>query len=316
MKATKNSHQDGRAFSRQWKEAFSLIEVLVAVTLMSVIVLGLLAMFTEVQRAFRTGITQVDVMESGRSAMEMISREIEQATPTRLQNSASFFAFNRRWTGSEMAPLVQTLPGAGPTAAVQRRVNLVQDVFFTTRENQNWQGVGYSVTYDGSSVGTLFRYENNASAIDSIGVANLGTTTFQARPNRIADGVVHFRVLAYDTRGRLLTPDSYFTNSFATNSAVVPASRSEVVLNYNNLSPLSYEYDFRSNSVPAYVDVEIGVLEQKTVEKARGLVYSSGLSPSDAAQAQVRYLGNQAGRVQIFRQRVPIRNVDPSVYYQ
>ena len=33
-----------------------------------------------------------------------------------------------------------------------------------------------------------------------------------------------------------------------------------------------------------------------------------------AAAAQYNFLTNQAAHVQIFRQRIPIRNVDPSVY--
>ena len=89
--------------------AFSLIEVMVAVTLMSVIVLGLLAMFSQTQRAFRTGITQVDVMEGGRAACELMAREMEQITATGLsvwsssKNSGSSGRWNqerRSWWSS------------------------------------------------------------------------------------------------------------------------------------------------------------------------------------------------------------------------
>ena len=304
------------------RRAFSLIEVLVAVTLMSVIVLGLLAMFSEVQRAFRTGITQVDIMESGRSAIELISREIEHTVPTRrgvfppanLSGGENFYAQNRRWNGAELGPLYQMLPGK-VGGLDQLRTNLLQNVFCITRNNQDWQGVGYSVIFANvnstSSVGTLCRFEANASALNPDDVANLGSTTFLMRSNRIADGVVHFRVLAYDARGGLLSPYSY---NPASGPAIPTNQQHQFILNYNLTSPLSYDYWFRSNAVPAYVDIELGILEKKTVEKARGIAFNNTLPPWDPNQAQVRYISNQVGRVQIFRQRVSIRNVDPSVY--
>ena len=276
--------------------AFSLIEVLIAVTLMSVIVLGLLAMFSETQRAFRTGITQVDIMESGRSAMEMIAREMEQVTPTRQSSSANFFAQGNGYA------MVQSLPGTAP--GNQWRTNVAQDVFFTTRNNQLWFGVSYKVIYDNSSVGTLCRYVVGAEAIDSAAVSSLDNFAFQGRSNRITDGVVHFRVLAYDNHGVLITP--YDTNY------TVPTG--QIIATAQLPSDISFLYTFSSNAVPAYLDVELGIIEQKVAERARGLAYNNALLPSDPNQPQVRYLAKQAGRVQMFHQRIPVRNVDPTVY--
>ena len=48
------------------RRAFSLIEVMVAVSLLSFIIVGLLAMFFQVQRAFRAGTAQADIMEGRR----------------------------------------------------------------------------------------------------------------------------------------------------------------------------------------------------------------------------------------------------------
>src|SRR2546427_12839187 len=56
--------------------AFSLIEIMVTVALLSFIVLGLLAMFTQTQRAFTSGMTQTDVMQSGRAVVETIARDL------------------------------------------------------------------------------------------------------------------------------------------------------------------------------------------------------------------------------------------------
>ena len=282
------------------RRAFSLIEVMVAVTLMSVIVLGLLTMFSQTQRAFRSGITQVDVMESGRASLEMMAREMEQAAPTRLPNSVNFYA---GWNNGYLLP--QTLPGQNGAGQTQWRTNILQNLAFTTRENQNWQGVGYAVAFDNSSVGTLYRYETNASALDSDKVAALFGNTFKARPNRIADGVVHFRVLAYDTFGRLMTPGWFYSSNMIGQLAIsdtVPPT------------PANYSYWFASNAVPAYVELEIGLLEQKTTERARNLPFIVGQPPSDVTQPQMIFLKNQVGHVQVFRQRIPIRNVMPSEY--
>ena len=64
---------------------------------------------------------------------------------------------------------------------------------------------------------------------------------------------------------------------------------------------------FYSNKVPASVEIEMGVLEDKTLEHAESLI------PVGNA-AVINYLTNHVGQVHIFRQRVPIRNVDPTAY--
>jgi hypothetical protein len=59
-----------------------------------------------------------------------------------------------------------------------------------------------------------------------------------------------------------------------------------------------------SNTVPASVEVELGVLEDRTLQRAESL----------SGAVQTAYLWNHAGQVHIFRQRAWIRNVDPSAY--
>ena len=61
---------------------------------------------------------------------------------------------------------------------------------------------------------------------------------------------------------------------------------------------------FYSNALPASVEVELGVLEDRALQRAESLPFV----------AQTNYLAQHAGQVHIFRQRVWIRNVDPSAY--
>jgi hypothetical protein len=60
-----------------------------------------------------------------------------------------------------------------------------------------------------------------------------------------------------------------------------------------------------SNALPASVEVELGILEDRTLQRAESI---------PIANVRSNYLAQQAGKVHLFRQRVWIRNVDPSAY--
>ncbi|MEY3275687.1 MAG: hypothetical protein RL153_953, partial [Verrucomicrobiota bacterium] len=59
--------------------AFSLVELLVSVGLLSIVILALYAMFDQTQRALRGSVGQVDVLEGARSAIDLVRRDLEQA---------------------------------------------------------------------------------------------------------------------------------------------------------------------------------------------------------------------------------------------
>jgi prepilin-type N-terminal cleavage/methylation domain-containing protein len=271
------------------RRAFSLIEVLIATALMSVIVLGLLIMFGQTQRAFRTGVAQVDVLEAGRSALEMIARDVEQAAAAGISTNCFNLFINEN---TSMPPLRQDLVGGG------ERTNFIQNLVFLSREGQEWSGIGYGVLAT-NYIGTLYRYETNASVLDSYILEYLSRNAFNNKPSRVIDGVVHLRVQAYDHLGRLLTSSTYgVTNAF--NPVIEVYDLPTPQLRY-----LGYEYRFTSNALPAHLEIELGILEPKYAERVRNI---------PVANAQLNYLRNQVGHVQIFRQRVAIRNADPSVF--
>ena len=289
------SHKLFSATIASRRAAFSLIEVLIAVTLMSVIVLGLMAMFGETQRAFRTGINQVDIMEGGRSAMDLIAREVEQAQSSDITNYANFLV---RQSVSVPFPydLSQSLPGSG-----QLRSNVMQEVWFATREGQRWSGIGYSVYYT-NWIGTLLRYETNVSQIAFGGSPQIINAAFAARPSKIIDNVVSFRVNVFDLLGRRITRTYNFDYpNFQLDGRLVD------LVNIPVLAGDVVNCAFYSNAIPAYVEIELAVLDPKVAGRARTL-------GEDSLNSQRRYLEKQAGSVQVFRRRVPIRNVDPSVY--
>lgn len=285
--------------------AFTLIEVMIVVVLMSVIILGLMAMFSQTQRAFKAGMTQTDMLEGGRMATEMLSRELEQIVPayaTVVPGRTNFFTVLE----TEFA---QTLPAGSP-----ERTNLISRIFFLTHENQTWTGIGYFLAPDTTvtpvnPVGVLTRFEMSDTAagfaqrpwllISNFNLASQGFTSYGSL-SKILDGVVHFYFRTCDTNGYWINPSGpptpigqIWTHSDWSANLPIP------------LYPPRADYHFTNNAVPAYVEFELGVMEQGAVDHYKSIPISN---------IQSNYLRLQAGRVHLFRQRVAVRNVDRSAY--
>ena len=62
------------------------------------------------------------------------------------------------------------------------------------------------------------------------------------------------------------------------------------------------EFIFRSNALPAYLELELGVLDQTTFDQYRSIAN---------AEIARQFLENQAGKVHLFRQRIPVRHAVP-----
>jgi hypothetical protein len=261
--------------------------MMVVMALLSVIVIGLMAMFGQVQKAFRGSMTQTDVLESGRAAADMLSRDLAGVIPSYQSQVANFYAETNGLSS-------QLLPGAGGGY----RANVLEKLFFLTRENQTWIGYGYLVEdVNGSGIGTLYRY---------LATTNVSQSPLRLLPNfpvspsastnwhRVMDGVVQFRIRAFNTNGVFLT--SLVTNNM-NNLTIV---RSTIAPGEIDL------YVFRSNAVPAYVEFEFGILEPRAYERYRAM--------TNVQSAAASFLQNQVGRVHMFRQRVPVRAVDVTAY--
>lgn len=291
MKVTTHQPRPRRsatALPRAARRGFSLIEILLVTALLAVIVLGLVAMFGQTQRAFRAGLTQTDYLESGRLVTEMLGQELVQLAPSRLSGVPNFYA--EIPPPFVYQPLYQSLPGD------QQRTNVLMDLFFLIQENRRWHAIGYRVGTPDAGGGTLFRYAATNQGPESLRAQLL---QFMKTPltnfNRVADGVVHFRVRAFDTNGVWITQD--LPNNFNRHKTDIRASG--VVPGEVGL------YVFKSNAVPAAVEIELGVVERRTWERAASI-------PDATARRQ--FLEQQAGRTHLFRQRVNIPSVDPSAY--
>jgi hypothetical protein len=254
-----------------------------------------MAVFSSTQAAFRASLTQTDVLEGGRSVMGMLKSDLESMTPSYLRATNFYAAVSNNFP--------QPLTGSSAS-----RSNVMEDVFFITRENQTWKGIGYFVRSNllvSGMVGTpgvLYRFETNNSAAQFAGNPGAMFVTYnQARMgnmginptngiSRILDGVMAFKVRAFDANG-------FWIAANHTNLTVINIV---AITNLNNPEMMRYTF-FYSNAVPAAVEVELGVLQR--VESLGG-----------SLQTQTNYLAQQAGKVHLFRQRFPIRNVDPAAY--
>jgi len=284
--------------------AFTLVEILVVVVLMSLIVLALMAVFNSTQAAFRASLTQTDVLEGGRSVMGLLKSDLEAMTPSFNNGAVNFSVTNNPLQYQlQSGPLMQSLAASG-----RLRTNVLEKIFFLTRQNTTWTGIGYVVnTTNANSINPLYRFSMTTNVLAGAGPAALyqaftnavsrGAWTNTSIMSHLVDGVVHLTVRAYDTNGYWMTngyPIGY--THIARNAWFTPLALGEVGF---------YMY---SNTLPASVEIQLGLLEDRALQRAQAL--------PDAVPVWARsnYLAQQAGKVHLFRQRIPIRNVDPAAY--
>jgi prepilin-type N-terminal cleavage/methylation domain-containing protein len=307
---------------------FSLVEVLVVMSILSLIVLALMSVFSSTQRAFRASVTQTDVLQGGRAAMELMTSDLRNAAPCDGYSWGNGDPFTLGWvvgvnffvTNNSIfyTPLPQTLPGS---AAI--RTNLLQWFFVLSRQNTEWTATGYIVnTASTTSFYPLYRYyyTTNVSINPAVLFTNfVDTVTTDINANsftnmsHLIDGVVHLVVHAYDNNGFLMNY-SYSTNQTTTglprNTWFTPP--------YPPYPSGEVGFVMSSNALPATVEVQMGVLEDRAQQRVMSLgipgqpVISAGSVPT--SPAQWTYLQGLSGRVQIFRERVTIENMDPTAY--
>ena len=305
-----NGENRCRAIRRR-AAAFTLVEIMVVMVLLSVIILGLVAMFDQTQKAFRAGMAQTDQLEGGRMFTDLLQRDLEQVSPSYQTNGVNFYA---------QIPNYPLLRQILPASSIPR-TNILENLFFLSRYNQTWSGIGYCVRTNMNfglagnmnQVGTLYRYQTNVTASQFNGNGMMPYSTFLSATDRLSfskvlDGVVDFRVRCYDTNGTLLVGNNapfLAGNDLMTNNNFTAITNSVVI------APGEVEsYAFSNNIVPAYVEVQVGVLEPAVLKRYNSI---PGITPASQI-TRSNFLANHAGNVQLFRQRITIRNVDPCAY--
>jgi len=269
---------------------------MVVVVLLSLIVIVLMGVFNSTQTAFRASVTQTDVLEGGRAAMDLMSGDLKAMTPSLGVNNG---AVNFCVTSYGYPPLYQSLVASSSTSV--QRANVQENFFILSLGNQGgvptWFATGYAVYLSPTNLYSLYRFSASSPVATPGMPGNLFYNYFEAFTNvptgysHLIDGVVGLRLTAFDVNGATIT------NNLAA---------SNMRTNFLPNVPGTPGYYFYSNAVPAAVEIEMATLEDRTLQRA-------STWPNNSI-AQSNYLAQQSGKVHVFRQRISIPNVDPSAY--
>jgi len=306
------------------KAGFSMVELLVAMTLLTLIVFALMAVFSSTQQAFRASVTQTDILEGSRMATQMIVDDLRTMVPSdqvsnyvKLENGSFYYGAINFSTATNLypySPLIQSLSGG-----TGQRTNYLQYFFILGRLNQQWTAVGYAVNSASSSpLYPLYRYYTNAPITSSPielywTFTNMIYMAQWTNMSHMMDGVVHMVVRAYDMNGYQMTNTYHYYDY--NRREWIAYQNVDFLPPYMDLpNPIGEaNFVFYSNAVPATVELQLGVLEDRTLQRAESL--GTGQPPSPVnTPAQWQYLQGQAGHVHLFRQRVMIPNLDPGAY--
>ena len=314
------------------RPAFTVIELMVAVSIMTVIVFILFKMFDQTQRAMRGNMSQTDVMEGGRAVAEMLGRELEQAGSiwdnwNGLEPRTNFFC------SPVQGPFLLNLPGQG-----LYDLHYLDTVYFLSpfelagrQQSHEWEATVYRVLWRTNDIRNSTYVTNLAS--EGVGWLAKQTLVFTnglnslidpldptlpplpqrlgllstepgnlARFQKVLEGVVHFRVRPLNSLGqplyqRLLTSPilEYSTNQLREALISSPVGK-----------PPEIAYAFVGSALPAFVELELGILEPQALDRWVAL----------PPEARYRFLTNQAAGVHYFTQRVPIRRAPKLVPFK
>ena len=310
--------------SPRTRGGFTVTELMLAVSLMGVIIFTLAAVFNQTQKALRRNETQNDILEKGRSILELVTRELEQVVPTNMRRETNFYL------ALSQIPIVYT----NRTDTKSLHTNALNDVFLQTRRTNYWSGIGYRVVdpmtggpaRDG--IGSLERFspepvrtfpvDNYFSRLFLRSSTETNNPSLRTNFHQIAQGVVHFQMTVLDRDGRRLGWDTTNINTgypLVRLDAKGSLMKPPVINTASNIvdAPIvvrqvfpggspETSLAFRSNALPAFLEFELGVIEPESYRNY--LTMRTDRNPNAGTYALTRL-----GKVQYYRQLISIRQV-------
>jgi hypothetical protein len=240
----------------------------------------------------------------------MISRELEQLGASGLAGATNLYV------GS--IPIVAPVVQSDLDERLPLRTNVLQEFFFLSHRTNSWIGTGYRILNAQNGVGTLYRFTvstnyrrltpfNLSGLYFTSDPTNRATGTLSTNYHRVADGIIHMRLLAFDSFGQRLGVE---TTNFFPNYRVARQNIRQQLIPRGGTNDVNVvlrqdlagqtKLIFLSNALPAYLEVEFGVLESDALAQYESLRGAS-------ANSALNFLQKRASRVHLFRQRIPIR---------
>jgi prepilin-type N-terminal cleavage/methylation domain-containing protein len=299
--------------SMRQRRAFTLVELLIAMTILSLVVILLASLLSGVSRAWTSGEQQVETFQDGRAILELMSRELAQAV---------------------ISPKLQLVQNPTLTGAKQRAnsSNLFWQVGLTATNSGNLCEVGYFLAEDTTQhIFQLKRffvlptdttnYQIFANAPNDkaalwvtifVGTAALNTT--------ISDRVVALWVLCFDSNGDTIP---WLSSAATTNGDTAAAP-----LQFNSAAHFqpaipgqssSFKYTSASSTgqahlAPATVELTIVTVDSKTMQRSRASISALPVltGPQDIPNAIVTFnqslIANKIRAARTFSTRVTLKS--------
>ncbi|HAB15082.1 MAG TPA: hypothetical protein DCE44_01405, partial [Verrucomicrobiales bacterium] len=201
--------------------------------ILSLLVLALFAMFNQTQKALLANVNQSDVMESGRSVMDLLERDLVRARPA---NIGTNYVLNNEVPPSTNLVILRTTSGLPNGVAKDlfldgwRRSTLIDDLYYLAEQRPgSWIGAGLFVAPEDASqpdggLGTLYRYEDSQpETLRGMGAGLRARELYRRffedsnyrsnNANRLIDGVIFFRVTAFGRFGEALDLTSRYQSN-------------------------------------------------------------------------------------------------------
>ena len=286
--------------------AFTLVELLIAITILTLVVVLLASLLSGVSRAWISSEQQVETFQDGRAILEMISRELSQAciSPT-LQ-----FVQNPTLSGAtQRANSSSLFWQAGLTST--DKGNLCEIGYFLTEDTaqHTFQLKRFFVPPTDTANYQIFANPPNDSAA-------LWATNFVATPSLntvVSDGVVSFWIRCLDTNGDPIpwvaaAPPLQF-NSAAHFQPAVPAPAPSPNFKYTNSSST-----VQAHLLPAAVELTIVTIDSKTMQRSRASIPNLPVlaGPQDVPNATTAFnqslIANKVQTARTFSIRVGMKN--------
>lgn len=327
---------------RQADSAFTLVELMIAMTILILLMVFMAQILTAVSRTWTEGERRVETYQSGRAVLDLIARELAPAVMSSahqlIQNP--FTAAQQSITVPNMAPNSDSLFWQAQVAH-QDRTELAEVGYYLTRETPTQADGAYQLKrfYVGqpSSVAkpTDGRFIYNAAysptTVQARWIASSSATTFTAAEfeslsSVVSDGIVGFWIRCFDVNGEPIpwfyarSPESSAESNVKFNSAARFQPTIPGTAGTTNPAPWPYTSHETpaatdaAHRLPVSIEISIITVDGRALQRRPNIPPLPAINdPADVPTAIATYLsqdliGNKVDSARLFTTRVRLDN--------